>query len=86
MEQAEYLSRFEQRGIKQEDVYEFIEDIRTESRYQALRCLSRERETILMYHLTFVQSPDKQKCVYRDRCVDNQLERLLFTRARRYSD
>ena len=84
LEQAEMLCRYEQQNIRNNDLHDIMLAIKTESRYQALRCVARQRDNILFNHLSFVQSPCKEKCVYRDQCADNLLEQVLFTKARRF--
>ena len=82
-EQAERLCRFEGRSISEGDIYDFIEEIKRDPRYQALRCLLKERQMILIKHLDFIYDPNKKRCPFQEDCVDRLLEQVLFTKAKR---
>ena len=82
-EQAERLCRFEGRSISESDVNDFIEEIKRDARYQALRCLSKERQMLLIEHLGFIYAPSKNACPLQNMCVNRLLQQVLFTKAKR---
>lgn len=82
LEHAELFSKFELQ-VTNEGLREIDECLKCEPRCMALRCLPDERKSILLQHLGFIQGPSKDKCPFKDSCVDNEVERILSAKARR---
>lgn len=47
------------------------------NRYQRLSRMEEERKVMILNHLGFLQCPSRDRCYYRDECVDNQLVQIL---------
>lgn len=48
-----------------------------DERYRLLARMEEERKVMILNHLGFLQCPSRDRCYYRDNCVDNQLVQLL---------
>ncbi|PVD34051.1 hypothetical protein C0Q70_05313 [Pomacea canaliculata] len=48
-----------------------------DERYQRLSRMEEERKVMILNHLGFLQCPSRDRCYYRDECVDNQLVQIL---------
>lgn len=42
-----------------------------------------ERKVMILNHLGFLQCPSRDRCYYREACVDNQLVQLLAAQSAR---
>ncbi|XP_067656083.1 rho GTPase-activating protein 190-like isoform X7 [Haliotis asinina] len=57
--------------------------LQDDPRYKALSRLEEDRKVMILNHLGFIQCPSKDRCYFRENCVDLQSHKLLSSRSSR---
>ncbi|KAK7491424.1 hypothetical protein BaRGS_00017253 [Batillaria attramentaria] len=63
--------------LTREDLNAINQALQNDNRYRILARMEEERKVMILNHLGFLQCPSRDRCYYRDSCVDNQLVQLL---------
>uniref|UniRef100_A0A8C4Q9G5 Rho GTPase activating protein 5 n=1 Tax=Eptatretus burgeri TaxID=7764 RepID=A0A8C4Q9G5_EPTBU len=69
--------------VDRKEVFNFdkISDItvslENDSRYEALKHISAERDALVLKHIFFVHRPTKESCFTQERCIDYQVEKVI---------
>ncbi|KAK7098587.1 hypothetical protein V1264_002844 [Littorina saxatilis] len=59
--------------------------LQQDDRYRMLARVEEERKVMILNHLGFLQCPSRDRCYYREACVDNQLVQLLASQSARFA-
>ncbi|XP_013387311.1 rho GTPase-activating protein 190 isoform X1 [Lingula anatina] len=77
-ERAEVFAKYDpNETITTEDLQSIIQELKEEQRYKALGKLEEVRKVMLLNHLGFIQWPSKDRCPFRDHCMENSIEATL---------
>ncbi|XP_071104673.1 rho GTPase-activating protein 190-like isoform X3 [Haliotis cracherodii] len=66
-----------------EDLKGITVALQDDPRYKALYRLEEDRKVMILNHLGFIQCPSKDRCYFRENCVDLQSHKLLASRSSR---
>ncbi|ESO97484.1 hypothetical protein LOTGIDRAFT_115014 [Lottia gigantea] len=57
--------------------------LQDDPRYKMLQRLEEDRKVMILNHLGFIECPSKDRCYFKDQCIDNQVQKLLVSYASR---
>ncbi|XP_076471931.1 rho GTPase-activating protein 190-like isoform X2 [Babylonia areolata] len=63
--------------LTRDDLGAISNALQQDDRYRQLGRMEEERKVMILNHLGFLQCPSRDRCYYRDACIDNQLLQLL---------
>lgn len=71
--------------LTRDDLLSISTALQNDERYRKLSRAEEERKVMILNHLGFLQCPSRDRCYYREACIDNQLMELLASKAENFS-
>ncbi|CAE1156293.1 ARHGAP5 [Acanthosepion pharaonis] len=63
--------------LTQDDLKIITNALQNDSRYQLLDRLEEDRKVMILNHLGFIQCPSKERCYFRENCVEAMAQKIL---------
>ncbi|XP_064602991.1 rho GTPase-activating protein 35-like isoform X2 [Liolophura sinensis] len=63
------------------DLKEITNALETDYRYKVLHRLEEDRKVMILNHLGFIQCPSRERCYFKDTCIDVQVAKVLAAKA-----
>ncbi|XP_050409966.1 rho GTPase-activating protein 190 isoform X3 [Patella vulgata] len=57
--------------------------LQDDPRYKMLQRLEEDRKVMILNHLGFIECPSKDRCYFKEQCIDSQVQKVLSNRSSR---